>query len=1015
MTEEKAQQSTLENVSYARSPINGEIMTLPTAAEEKAVLRKLDWHILPLLFLVYTFSNLDRSNLGNARLAGLPQSVNLEGKRYDWLGTAFYISYICSQWTAVGFKRFPPHIWVFCAAIGFSTISACQAAVTNYPSLVALRVLLGCFEGMFSGVPLYLSFFYPKEKVGFRQGIFLSGSALANAYGGVLGYAILGIRGPVAPWRCLFLIEGLPVWIVAVLVWLYLPDDLISARFLTDREKEVAWQCIARGQTVDSQGVGGVSWVEWRSAFFDWRSYVPGLMYFCCNVCFGSLPLFVPTIISEMGHFDHQASNGLSAPPYGLCFVMILLCAFASDRAKVRGPFVAAAATVSTIGYCLLSVSSAVTARYIGVFLSVQIFVSISILLPWVSSVHRTESKRAGGWAIFATLGQFGPLVGTNIFPKDQGPYYHKGAWISCGFTSVVILLSLSYSMLLWLENRRMDKAMIAEAVPEMEEDNHPRGFRYVSNEILCSLPATKGLGFFYTQNRLKLRCDLYQHPGQSCSRCKRQRVVCSSMVETNSTRRGQSTLQAAIQTSPARSDRTAVRASSSTALPPVEQDSSYPFANSHLSSALSEILSRQDIAMQELNDCVAHKLLPAIFNNNDQNPEPYFKESPLLFWTIIATGARHLEHANKVYRLAAQEIRGGIFQPLLHIRDPIPIIKASLILCLWPLPVDTMWKDPSHVYAGTAHSLAIQNGLFVQGHEQDFARTHTWLSKDMRDSRVHIWLNCCLVFQALCDGLPHSAITDYKLARLEEIVEAPFHYHIKCHGILIDAIRAFSNVINEEDPGGKSLLPLIRIFSEQVEVLPVPPRNDLSTEVLDVVSRLDATQDFAFYASNSYTRMALLAAFCILRIVRSPLREQIDLRDAEQSIFKAISFVKRRSIQIGDLDERYGTILSQLWSNSSNSLNMAAPNDGLDLKIRSRLFMSVVFDSLWWWRVEYNGQGSPYDMDKTAPDAVQADMEGGSTYWNSMTAPVNDSFGSINFPEFYMDWNFPMNIDYIG
>ncbi|QPC62794.1 hypothetical protein HYE67_005025 [Fusarium culmorum] len=713
MTEEKVQQSTLENVSYVISPIAGERMTLPTAAEEKAVQRKLDWHILPLLFLVYTFSNLDRSNLGNARLAGLPQSVNLEGKRYDWLGTAFYISYICSQWTAVGFKRFPPHIWVFCAAIGFSTISACQAAVTNYPSLVALRVLLGCFEGMFSGVPLYLSFFYPKEKVGFRQGIFLSGSALANAYGCVLGYAILGIRGPVAPWRCLFLIEGLPVWIVAVLVWLYLPDDLISARFLTDREKEVDWQCIARGQTVDSQGVGGADGLLIVSG------YVPGLMYFCCNVCFGSLPLFVPTIISEKGDFDHQASNGLSAPPYGLCFVMILLCAFDSDRAKIRGPFVAAAATVSTVGYCLLGVSSAVTARYIGVFLSVQIFVNISILLPWVSSVHRTESKRAGGWAIFATLGQFGPLVGTNIFPKDQGPYYHKGVWISCGFTSLVILLSLSYSILLGLENRRMD----------------------------CLI-----------------------------------------------------------------------------------------------------------------------------------RPSP-----------------------------------------------------------------------------------------------------------------------------------------TYKLARLEEIVEAPFHYHIKCHEILIDTIRAFSNVINEEDQGGNFLLPLIRIFSTQVEVLSVPPRNDFSTEVLDVVSRLDATQDFSFYASNSYTRMALLAAFCILSIVRSPLREQIDLRDAEQSIFKAISFVKRRSIQNGDLDERYGTILSQLWSNSSNSLNMAAPNYGLDLKIRSRLFMSVVFDSLWWWRVEYNGQGSPYDTDKNVPQAVQADMEDGSTRWSPTTAPVSDSFGSINLPEFYMDWNFPMNIDYIG
>jgi MFS family permease len=204
-------------------------------------------------------------------------------------------------------------------------------------------------------------------------------------------------------------------------------------------------------------------------------------MYFSCNVCFGSLPLFIPTIISEMGTFNHQESNGLSAPPYALCFVTILACAFASDRAKLRGPFVAAAAIVS-VGYCLLGVSEGVAARYAGVFLSVQIFVSISILLPWVSSLHHTESKRAGGWAIFATLGQFGPLVGTNIFPKDQGPYYHKGAWISCGFTSLVVLLSITYSLLLRWENKRLDRVMIEDAGVGvgMEGDDHPRGFRYV-------------------------------------------------------------------------------------------------------------------------------------------------------------------------------------------------------------------------------------------------------------------------------------------------------------------------------------------------------------------------------------------------------------------------------------------------------------------------------------------------------------------------------------------------------
>jgi len=61
------------------------------------------------------------------------------------------------------------------------------------------------------GVPLYLSFFYPREKVGFRQGVFVSGAALANAYGSALAYGITQIKGTLAPWKILFLIEGLPV------------------------------------------------------------------------------------------------------------------------------------------------------------------------------------------------------------------------------------------------------------------------------------------------------------------------------------------------------------------------------------------------------------------------------------------------------------------------------------------------------------------------------------------------------------------------------------------------------------------------------------------------------------------------------------------------------------------------------------------------------------------------------------------------------------------------------------
>jgi MFS family permease len=71
------------------------------------------------------------------------------------------------------------------------------------------RFLLAIPEAMYGpGVPLYLSFFYPRERLGLRTGIFLSGSALANAYGGALAYAISQAKGAIATWRILFLVEG---------------------------------------------------------------------------------------------------------------------------------------------------------------------------------------------------------------------------------------------------------------------------------------------------------------------------------------------------------------------------------------------------------------------------------------------------------------------------------------------------------------------------------------------------------------------------------------------------------------------------------------------------------------------------------------------------------------------------------------------------------------------------------------------------------------------------------------
>ena len=63
-----------------------------TQAEEDQVHRKLGYRLLPFVWVLYSLAVLDRSNLGNAKLAGLEEDIDLSGWRYNWLGTTFYIA-----------------------------------------------------------------------------------------------------------------------------------------------------------------------------------------------------------------------------------------------------------------------------------------------------------------------------------------------------------------------------------------------------------------------------------------------------------------------------------------------------------------------------------------------------------------------------------------------------------------------------------------------------------------------------------------------------------------------------------------------------------------------------------------------------------------------------------------------------------------------------------------------------------------------------------------------------------
>lgn len=313
---------------------------------------------------------------------------------------------------AVAWKRFPPHRWAAFVILGWGVISSCQAATNTWAGEMVLRFFLGAFEACYGpGIPYLLSFFYLRHEVGFRSGIFLAAAPLATCFAGALAYGITSGHAAIASWRLLFLVEGLPTIAMAPVAYFFLPDSPHKARFLDEDEKRIA---VARGvrQTGTTERIGGVQWKNVGATLLDPKPWFTALMYFSCNVSFSSLPVFLPTILEEMG-FTSITAQGLSAPPYFLSFLVTIGSAWLADKTQQRGLIIICLSIVGGVGYIMLAVAHSVGARYAGTFLAASgVFPCIANILPWVTNNQGNDDRRGVAFVMLNIIGQCGPLLG---------------------------------------------------------------------------------------------------------------------------------------------------------------------------------------------------------------------------------------------------------------------------------------------------------------------------------------------------------------------------------------------------------------------------------------------------------------------------------------------------------------------------------------------------------------------------------------------------------------------------
>ncbi|KAL0061216.1 hypothetical protein AAF712_011975 [Marasmius tenuissimus] len=268
---------------------NDEVLVNPTL--ERTVWRKLDLFVLPTVAMFYFLSFLDRTNIANARVAGLQTDLKMSNKEYSIALTVTYIPYILAELPSnLVLKAVGPNLLLPTMLTLWGVVTTLQGVVKTYSGLLAARFFLGLLEGgVFPGLVLYLSYFYPRYKMNLRVSAFFAAASLSGAFSGILAYGIIkmhGIGGRPG-WSWIFILEGLFTVVFGAMSFFILPRSVDRARFLTHEEKRYVNAKLQEDSAHAEEKA--FSWEEVVEAFKLPQLWMAGFVLFLSGVVLYSL------------------------------------------------------------------------------------------------------------------------------------------------------------------------------------------------------------------------------------------------------------------------------------------------------------------------------------------------------------------------------------------------------------------------------------------------------------------------------------------------------------------------------------------------------------------------------------------------------------------------------------------------------------------------------------------------------------------------------------------------------
>ncbi|KAJ5150332.1 uncharacterized protein N7482_010790 [Penicillium canariense] len=433
---------------------------------EQKLLMKLDMAFVPIIMLTYLSCFLDRANIGNVKVANMPEDIHASDSQYSTAVSIFYVTYVLfeSPW-AVLMKKLTPRNILTGLCIVWSLTTVFTGFIESVGSLYATRLILGaCEAGLFPCLNLYLTMVYRREEQAKRVSYLMSCAAISGAVGGLLAYAILhmdGVGGK-AGWRWVYIIEGLFSGLCAILIWFGLPNNPAEAYFLTEEEK---WMMRVRNeQRRQYMGSETFSWEEMRNALRDPKLYLSGAVQFCQDILLYGFSTFLPGILHGMG-YSSLMSNVMTIPVYLWAAMVFIAVAFCADRYSKFASFIFICNLFGIIGYILLLTVKSTAVQFFATFLiGIATYTGPGLNIAWLNVNTAPQYRRALEVGLQQTMGNCAGIVAGQIYRKSP---YVLGNAFSLGALVVSQAVVTGHGFYLRRENRAKERIENGE-----KEDN---------------------------------------------------------------------------------------------------------------------------------------------------------------------------------------------------------------------------------------------------------------------------------------------------------------------------------------------------------------------------------------------------------------------------------------------------------------------------------------------------------------------------------------------------------------